>query len=146
MTSRDFVCVVKQKMQSLLRIFYKQLILTENNNTQQFIRQLAEREGVSEEKIKEIIMDSFCKSYCKGENIGAELHFEFDSRLLVYRRYKIVSELNDPEKEIAADNKSLKSGQVKDGYFLLPLDVKNLSLSINQEIKDRLRKDVGEIN
>ncbi|KLL05115.1 MAG: transcription elongation factor NusA [Mycoplasmataceae bacterium RV_VA103A] len=119
--------------------------MTENNNTQQFIRQLAEREGVSEEKIKEIIMDSFRKSYCKGENAGAELHFEFDSRLSVCRHYKIVDKLNDPEKEIASDNKLLKEGTIKDDNFLLPLDIENLSLAVNQEIEDRLRKDVGEI-
>ncbi|CAG8838602.1 28095_t:CDS:2, partial [Racocetra persica] len=106
---------------------------------------LAEREGVSEEKIKEIIMDSFRKSYCKGENAGAELHFEFDSRLSVYRHYKIVDKLNDPEKEIASDNKLLKEGTIKDDNFLLPLDIENLSLAVNQEIEDRLRKDVGEI-
>ncbi|CAH1755670.1 6744_t:CDS:2 [Entrophospora sp. SA101] len=121
-------------------------ILTENNNTQQFIKQLAEREGVSEEKIKEIIIDSFGKSYCRGENTGAELHFEFDSGLSVYRLYKIVETITDPEKEITKDNKLLKEGKIKDNNFLLPLDIKNLSLSLNQEIKSQLRKDVEEIS
>jgi hypothetical protein len=39
----------------------------------------------------------------------------------------------------------LKKGQVKNGNFLLPLDIKNLSLSLNQDIKDQLRQDVEEI-
>jgi hypothetical protein len=120
--------------------------LTENNNTQQFIKQLAEREGVSEEKIKEVIIDSFRKSYCQGENTGAELHFEFNSGLSVYHLYKIVKAINDPEKEITKDSKLLKEGQIKEDIFFLPLDIKNLSLSLNQEIKNRLRKDVGEIS
>ena len=120
--------------------------MTENNNTQQFIRQLAEREGVSEEKIKEIIIDSFGKSYCQGENAGAELHFEFDSGLSVYHLYKIVETINDPKKEITKDNKLLKEGQVKDNVFFLPLEIKKLSFSLNQEIKNRLRKDVEEIS
>jgi len=120
--------------------------LTENNNTHQFIKQLAEREGVSEEKIKEIIIESFRKSYCQGENSGAELHFEFESGLSVHRLYKIVENISDPEKEITKDNKLLKEGQIKGDNFLLPLDIKNLSLSLNQEIKNRLRKDVGEIS
>jgi len=120
--------------------------LTENNNTQQFIKQLAEREGVSEEKVKEIIIDSFRKSYCQGENTGAELYFEFDSGLSVYRRYKIVEKINDPQREIITDNELLKEGQIKNDDFFLPLDVKNLSVSLNQEIKSRLRKDVEEIS
>ena len=120
--------------------------MIENNNTQQFIKQLAEREGVSEEKIKEIIIESFRTSYCQGENTGAELHFEFDSGLSVYRLYKIVETINEPEKEITKDNKLIKEGKVKDNNFLLPLDIKNLSLSLNQEIKKRLRKDVEEIS
>ena len=120
--------------------------MIENNNTQQFIKQLAEREGVSEEKIKEIIIESFRTSYCQGENTGAELYFEFDSGLSVYRLYKIVENISDPEKEITKDNKLLKEGQIKGDNFLLPLDIKNLSLSLNQEIKNRLRKDVGEIS
>ena len=120
--------------------------MNENSNTQQFIKQLAEREGVSEEKIKEIIIDSFCKSYCQGENAEAELHFEFDSGLSVYRLYKIVETINDPKKEITEDNKLLKEGQVKDNNLLLPLDTKNLSFSLSHEIKNRLRKDVEEIS
>jgi len=119
--------------------------LTENN-IQQFIKQLAAREGVSEEKIKKIIIDSLSKSYCQEENIGAELHFEFDSGLLVYRLYKIVETINDSAKEITKDNKLLKEGQIKGDNFLLPLDIKNFSFSLNQEIKSRLRKDIEEIS
>ncbi len=121
--------------------------MTENiNTTQQFIKQLAEREGVSEEKIKEIIIDSFRDSYCQGENAGAELHFEFDSGLSVYRHYKIVETVNEPKKEITKESKLLKEGQIKENNFFLPLDIKNLSFSLNQEIKKRLRKDVEEIS
>ena len=120
--------------------------MIENSNTQQFIKQLAEREGVSEEKIKEIIIESFRYSYCQGENVGAELRFEFASGLSVYRLYKIVESVNEPEREITKDNKLIKEGEIKGNNFLLPLDIKNLSLSLNQEIKNRLRKDVEEIS
>lgn len=116
------------------------------NNTQQFIKQLADREGVAEEKIKEIIIESFRKSYCQGENSKAELHFEFDSGLSVYHCYKIVEKVSDPIKEISADNELLKKGLVKENNFWLPLDIKNFSFSLNQEIKDRLRKRVAEVS
>jgi hypothetical protein len=120
--------------------------LNENSNTQQFIKQLAEREGVSEEKIKEIIIGSFRVSYCQGENTNAELHFEFDSGLSVHRLYKIVETVNEPEKEITKDNKLLKEGQIRNGNLLLPIDIKNFSFSLNQEIKNRLRKEIEEIS
>jgi NusA N-terminal domain len=120
--------------------------LTENNSIQPFIKQLADREEVSEEKIKEIIIDSLQKSYCQGENARAELHFEFDPKLSVYRRYKIVENIVDPEKEIAKEDKLLKKGEIKEDIFFFPVDIKNLSLSLNQEIKNRLRKDVWEIS
>jgi len=118
--------------------------LIENNNTQQFIKQLAKREGVSEEKIKEIIIDSFRTSYCQGENANAELHFEFvDSGLSVYRLYKIVEKISDPEKETTKDNKLLKEGQMRNDCLLLPIDTKNFSY---KEILNSLRKDVEEIS
>ncbi|WNE40017.1 MAG: Transcription termination/antitermination protein NusA [Mycoplasmataceae bacterium] len=120
--------------------------MTENNNTQQFIKQLANREGVEEEKIKEIIIDSIRKSYCQGENSRAELSFEFNSKLSVYRCYKIVEIVNDSQKETTKDSELIKNGQVKNEIFFLPLDIKNLSFSLNQDIKKHLHKDVEEIN
>lgn len=119
--------------------------MTENNNTNQFVKKLAEREGVSEEKIKEIIIDSFRKSYCRGENAEAVLHFEFDNGLLVYRTYSIVEQVSDPSKEITKDSKLLKKAKIKNNTFFLPLDIKNLSLSLNYEIKKQLQRDIGEI-
>ncbi|WNE41158.1 MAG: Transcription termination/antitermination protein NusA [Mycoplasmataceae bacterium] len=109
--------------------------MTESNNTKQFIKQLAEREGVQEEKIKEIIIDSIRKSYCQGENSKAELHFEFGSGLSVFRCYKIVETVANPEKEITKDSELLKKGQVNNGNLLISLDIKNLSFSLNQDIK-----------
>jgi transcription termination/antitermination protein NusA len=105
------------------------------NSTQQFIRQLAERESVPEEKIKEIIADSFRKSYCQGENKDADLHFEFASDLAAYRVYKLVENVTDLEKEIALDSKLLKKGEIRDNKFFLPLDVKKLFFSFNYEMK-----------
>jgi N utilization substance protein A len=119
--------------------------LSENNNTNQFVKKLAEREGVSEKKIKEIIIDSFRKSYCQGENVEADLHFEFDTGLLVYRTYKIVEKVNHSGKEIEENNELLKENKVKDKTLFLPLDIKNLSISLNNEIKKQLRKDIVEI-
>ena len=96
--------------------------MTENNNTQQFIEQLANSKGVSEEKIKEIIIDSFRASYCKGENTGAELHFEFDSKLSVYRLYKIVETINDPKKEITKDIKQKEKAIKRKLVVMLPVN------------------------
>lgn len=118
-----------------------------NNNTNQFVKKLAEREGVAEEKIKEIIIESFRKSYCQGENANADLHFEFSSVLLVYRIYKIVEKITDQEKEVSKDDsKFLEQGKIEGDTFFLPLDTKSLSFSLNYEIKKRLQKDLGGIH
>jgi NusA N-terminal domain len=120
--------------------------LTENSNTtHQLIKKLAEREGVPEEKIEEIIIDSFHNSYCQGENVGADLHFEFDTGLSVYRTYKIVEKVNNPEKEIEKDSKLLKKSKVKDDTFFLPLDIKKFSFSLSSEIRRQLKRDLGGI-
>ncbi|CAG8648272.1 5011_t:CDS:1, partial [Ambispora gerdemannii] len=92
-------------------------VLAENNTTNQFIKNLAQREGVAEEKIKKIIIGSFHKSYCRGENTQVDLHFEFEAGLTVYRAYQIVEKVSNPEKEIARADKLLKKGQVKDDKF-----------------------------
>jgi hypothetical protein len=118
--------------------------LVEKNNTYQLIQKLAEREGVSEEKIKEIIINSFSKNYYQKESNKAELHFEFDKSLLVYRKYKIVVEVSDAEKEITKDNKLLKKGKIEGEVFYLPLDTANFSLSPN--FKEQLQKDLGGIH
>jgi len=112
------------------------------NNTQQFIKQSAKREEVSEEKIKEIIVDSFRKSYCQGKNKDADLHFEFASDLAVYRVYKLVEKVTDLEKEITRDNKLLKEGKVRDNKFFLPLDVKKLFFSFNYEMKKAWEREL----
>lgn len=122
--------------------------MTENNNntTHQLVKKLAEREGVTEETIKKIITESLRRSYCQGENTEADLFFDFANELLVYRTYQIVSEVNNPKKEIAKGDELLKTGQVKDNIFFLPLDIKNLPLDINYEIKKQLHKDIGKIH
>ena len=119
--------------------------MTENNNTNQFVKKLAEREGVSEKKIKEIIIASFRTSYCQGENVESDLHFEFDTGLLVYRTYKIVEKVNHSGKEIEENNELLKENKVKDKTLFLPLDITDLSISLNNEIRKQLRKDIREI-
>ena len=126
-------------------------MIENNNNTNKFIKVLAEREKVSEEKIKEIITNSFRESYCKGENSEADLHFEFGDNLLVYRIYKIVEKLNDSNKETLKDSEQLnqllktKDSKIKNDVLLLPLDIKNLSLLTSHGIKEQLRKNIGEI-
>jgi len=85
--------------------------LAENNNTYQFIQKLAEREGVAEEKIKEIIINSVRKTYYKKESDKVDLHIEFDKTLLVYRKYKVVPEVRDSEREITVDSNLLKEGK-----------------------------------
>jgi transcription termination/antitermination protein NusA len=120
--------------------------LAENSNTYQFIENLARQKGVSAAKIKEIVIESFRKSYCRGENAQADLHFEFDGKLSVYRRYQIVEQVAHPEKEITKDNILIKKGKVKGEVFFLPLDIKNLSLLINYEIKKQFQSNLGTVN
>ena|SRR5438128_6035447 len=110
------------------------MVATENN-TQQFIQKLAHREGISPQKIQEIIISSFRNSYCRGENEEADLHFEFEADLVVYRVYKLVEKVTNPEKEISLDNELLKEGKTQGDRFFLPLDIKKLSFSFNYEIK-----------
>ena len=119
--------------------------MTENNNTQQFIQKLAQREGVSPQKIQETITVTFRNSYCQGENKEADLHFEFNTDFAVYRVYKIVEKISNPEKEITKDNKLLKGGKIEGEKFFLPLDTKNLSFSLSNEIKKQLGKNLGTV-
>ncbi|CAI2161736.1 1305_t:CDS:10 [Funneliformis geosporum] len=119
--------------------------LTQNSNIYQFIKSLAERERVSEERIKEIIVEAFRRSYCKEENSRAELSFEFNAGLSVYRLYQIVEEVKDPEIEIAQNDKLLKKGKIKDNKLFLSLDIKNFSLSLSNEIRNQLLGDLGVI-
>ena len=93
-----------------------------NNNTSQFIKQLAERDGISEKKVKGIIIESFTKSYCRGENAGVHLHFEFDAKLSVYRTYKVVEKVSDSKKEIVKNDELLKKGKIKNGIFFHNFD------------------------
>jgi len=120
--------------------------LAEKINTHQFIENLAEQKGVPVAKIKEIVTESFRKSYCRGENSQADLHFEFDGGLSVYRRYQIVEQVAHPEKEITRNNKLIKKGQVKNNIFFLPLDIKNLSYLVNYEIKKQFQGRIGAVN
>ncbi|CAH1756414.1 2896_t:CDS:2 [Entrophospora sp. SA101] len=115
-----------------------------NNTTQQFIQKLAEREKVSPQKIEEIIINSLRQSYCKGENSQADLHFEFTNGLVVYRCYKIVEKITNPAQEIVASDNLLAQGKSENGIFFLPLDIKNFSFSLNQEIKKQLNQNLGE--
>ena len=120
--------------------------MAENSSTHQFIKNLAEQKGVPVAKIKEIIIESFRKSYCRGENTQADLHFEFDTGLSVYRRYQVVEQVVHPEKEITKNDKLIKKGKVKDNHFFLPLDIKNLSLLVNYEIKKQFQSNLGTVN
>ena len=120
--------------------------MAENNSTHQFIKNLAEQKGIPVEKIKEIIIESFRKSYCRGENAQADLHFEFSIGLSVYRRYQIVEQVNHPATEITKNDELTKKGKVKGDFCFLPLDIKNLSLLINHEIKKQFQSNLGVVN
>jgi len=120
--------------------------LPENSNTHQFIEKLAEQKGVSVAKIKEIVIESFRKSYCRGKNSQADLHFEFDTGLSVYHRYQIVEQVIHPEKEITKNDELVKKGKIRDNHFFLPLDIKNLSLLVNYEIKKQFQSNLGTVN
>lgn len=118
------------------------------NKTQQFAQKLAQEAGVSVSVIQEIVRLAFRDSYCQGENQDANLHFEFNSELLVRRLYQIVKKVINPAKEITLDSeliKENKEGKIKDKVFFLPIETKKLSFSLSQEIKKRLKKDLGKI-
>ncbi|WP_172575398.1 NusA N-terminal domain-containing protein [endosymbiont GvMRE of Glomus versiforme] len=120
--------------------------MTENNKIHQLIKELAEEKEISEERIKEIIIQSINKSYCSGENTGVSLHFEFDSGLSVYHTYQIVEKVNNPKREIQKNSELLKEGKIMGETFLLPLDIKNLPLLLSNEIRKQLQKDLEEAN
>nr|CAG8484564.1 10664_t:CDS:2 [Entrophospora candida] len=120
--------------------------MVKSTSIYQFIKSLAEREGVSEDRIKEIIIESFRRSYCKKESSRAELNFKFNDGLSVHRLYQIVEKVNDPEKEISKNDELLKKGKVKNNKLFVPLDIKNFSNSLSDEIRKQLLGDLGEIS
>src|SRR5437763_5102747 len=118
---------------------------TTENNIQQFIQKLAQRERVSPQKIREIIISSFRNSYCQGENKEVDLHFNFETDLEVYRKYKLVDKVINPEKEIALGSELLKEGKTQGDSFFLPLDIKKLSFSFNYEVKKAWERELGSV-
>jgi N utilization substance protein A len=107
-------------------------------NIYQNIKKIAEQKGVAGEKIKEIIIEAFRDSYQQKENPEADLHLKFNEELVVYRRYQIVEQVNNPEREVTKNSELLKEGELKDGNFFLPIDTKNLSLEFSREFEKQL--------
>lgn len=66
----------------------------------QYVSKIAKKELVDDEQIKEIIINAFKSSYSPNKTTEIELELEFSDELLVYRKYKIVTTVNDEEKEI----------------------------------------------
>lgn len=115
------------------------------NNTQQFIQKLAQQKEVTSHLIQEIITTAFRNSYCQNENNNADLYFEFNDDLLVYRLYQIVEKVNDPIKEITRDNQLIAEGKIKGNVFFQPVDTKKISFSLSQEIKKELARNLEKI-
>ncbi|MCE8162673.1 MAG: hypothetical protein I3273_02130 [Candidatus Moeniiplasma glomeromycotorum] len=123
--------------------------MTENKINSSFsetIKRLAQEKGANEEKIKSLIIKSFCQFYEQKLNQTANLHFEFGSELLVYRLYQIVDHVSDPEKEISSSDPRLKEGKKENNTFFLPLEITDYSLDLISEIKKKFRTGLREIN
>lgn len=116
-----------------------------DSNTRQFIQKLAQREGITDQRIREIIISAFRDSYCRGENSYANLHFEFNNGLLVYRIYQIVEKVNNPNREVTLDNELVKAGKIKDNVLFCPINTKNLPFSLSQNIRKKIEEDLGKI-
>jgi len=117
-----------------------------DSSIRQFIQKLAQREGITDQRIREIIISAFRDSYCQGENShDANLHFEFNNGLLVYRTYQIVEKINNPNREITLDNELIKAGEIKDNVLFCPVDTKNLPFSLSQNIRKKIEEDLGKI-
>ncbi|CAG8728328.1 26082_t:CDS:2, partial [Racocetra persica] len=114
------------------------------NNELEYTR-LCAREGVSNEKIQEIIKTAFRNSYCRGENKEAELHFEFNHDLIVYRLYQIVDKVTNPHREIAPESPLLEEGKVRDNLLFYPVDTKTFSFALSKKIKEHLVWDLEKI-
>ncbi|CAG8461107.1 12249_t:CDS:2 [Ambispora leptoticha] len=99
------------------------------------IVEITEREGVTEEKIKEIIIDSFRSSYCQGENAKAELHFEFDSGLQSETEAELYDLYKPQQGKIIRG--WLRSTQEKTYY--------SISLGKGTEVKEKSTKETPQI-
>jgi hypothetical protein len=115
-------------------------------NTRQFIENLAKETKVPIENIQKIIIDSFRSSYCQNENKEAELHFEFNKNLEIYRLYKIVEKVNDPQKEVIFNDELIKkAGKKENNIFFCPIETQKLSFFLSKEIQKNLEKYLKDI-
>ncbi|MCE8164009.1 MAG: hypothetical protein I3273_05180 [Candidatus Moeniiplasma glomeromycotorum] len=116
------------------------------SNFSESIQKLAQAKGVSEEKIKAIIRQSFCQFYERKLNRVVDFHFDFGDKLSVYRLYQIVEKANDPEKEIASTDPRLKEGKSENGTFFLPLEIADFSFDFVSDIKNMVQQELKEID
>ena len=116
------------------------------SNLSESVQKLAQIKGVSEEKIKDIIYQSFYQFYEKKLNQSVDLHFEFGDKLSVYRLYQIVKSVSNPEKEIASSDLRMKEGKSENNTFFLPLEIANSSLDLVSEIKEMIQQRLREIS
>ncbi|CAG8804441.1 22301_t:CDS:2, partial [Gigaspora margarita] len=135
---------IEKLLETIFNINTKYKVLTENS-TRQFIHQLARRERVSPEKIQEILTTAFRDSYCRNGNEEADLHFDFNHDLLVYRRYQIVDQVTNPQKEITQNSELLKKGKVKNNVFFYPLNTRNFSFAASQTIKKYFARNLEKV-
>lgn len=122
----------------------------------EYIKELSDKENLSTEEIKNMIISLFENFYK-----GAELLFDFSKeKLIITRVYKIVKEIKKEEKELKEGDKLIKKGITKDEkvYIYLDLENKNTSNYLKEnfekslkriKMKDKYRKGqivYGEVN
>lgn len=114
------------------------------SNLSESLQRLSQTKGVSEEKIKNIICQSFRQFYEKKLNQTVDFHFEFGDKFSVYRLYQIVEKVSDPEKEIDSSDWRLKEGKSENNIFFLPLEITSFDLA--SEIKKMVQEELKKIS
>jgi hypothetical protein len=121
------------------------LIRTNNNQTHQYIKKLAEKKEAPEKEIERIVVNSFTKYYLTGDKAGTKLHFDFKDEPKIYEVYEIVDNVNNPAKEISRNNPMISEGEIKEGKLYLLLDSDKFS-SYFKKIEEQMKKELENIN
>ena len=103
-------------------------ILAENN-TYQLIKNLAEREKITEKEVIEILSLAIQDVYQQKNFPSGELQVIFDpekEQFMAYQVYRVVEKVNDPTKEITTEDKLFQSKKnlFQEGHLLRPLNLK----------------------
>ena len=114
--------------------------------TQESFEELAKREGMSIENIRQIISNLLCEYYLKIEpGAESEVRFNSEGEVELYRVYHVLPEIvSDSRKQIKIDNPLINSGLLENDKLLVKIDKQSLpfyndgGIALREDLKRKI--------